>query len=313
MSTGLIVASVATAIVGATPVLIAAAGELLSERVGVYNLGIEGIMLMGAFGGFVIMDATGSVILGLLGGAAVGAAFCIPFALAVAGLGADMIMAGLATTFVGIGISGQLGSDYVQRPAEATITDWHIPLLTDIPYLGEALFRQPWLVYLAFVVPVGVHFVLSYTRHGTSIRAIGESPTAVDALGVRVILWRFVYVELGAAIMGLGGAFLTLGIVHTWLAEITAGRGWIALAIVIFARWQPLGLIVGACLFGALGTLGDVAQALGWRVPSEFFTALPYIGTVVVVVVLAWVGLRKGGGPPWPAALGHTFVRGADG
>jgi general nucleoside transport system permease protein len=312
MSTGLIIASAATAIVGATPVLIAATGELLSERAGIYNLGIEGIMLMGAFGGFVIMDATGNVILGLLGGAAVGAAFCLPFAFAVTVLGADMVMAGLATTFIGIGLSGALGRPVVQRPADAIVTEWHIPLLTDLPYLGEAFFRQPWLVYLAFLIPVLVHFLLSYTRHGMSVRALGESPTAVDALGLRVTFWRFAYVVGGAAVMGLGGAFLTLGIVHTWLAEVTAGRGFIALALVIFARWRPLWLLAGACLFGALATLGDVAQALGWDVPSEFFTALPYIGTVVVVAALALIGRRQGGPPPWPAALGLTFVRGAD-
>jgi simple sugar transport system permease protein len=312
MSTHLIIASIATALVGATPVLIAATGELVSERVGVYNLGIEGIMLMGALGGFWAMDSTGNVILGLVGGAVVGALFTIPFAYAVAVLGADMIMAGLATTFVGLGLSGQIGTSLVQRPAQAIIGDWNVPLLSHIPHLGEALFQQPWLVYLAFLLPIAVHFLLSYTRHGRQIRALGESPAAVDALGVRVILWRFAYIVIGGAVMGVGGAFLTLGIVHTWLANVTAGRGWIALALVIFARWRPFGLIAGACLFGVLATLGDVAQALGWNVPSEFFTALPYVGTVVVVVALAWLGRRRGGPPPWPAALGATYIRGVE-
>jgi general nucleoside transport system permease protein len=312
MSSHLIVSSVATALVGATAVLIAATGELLTERVGVFNLGIEGIMLMGALGAFAAMDATGSAVLGLLGGAAVGALFTVPFALAVAVWGTDMIMTGLGLTFVGIGLSGQLGTRFVQRPASATVSEWTVPLLGHIPYVGQALFQQPWMVYLAFLLPVAVYALLGYTRHGTDMRAIGESPAAVDALGLRVTLWRVVYIELGAALIGLGGAFLTLGVVHTWLPQVTAGRGWIALALVIFAGWRPLGLIVGACLFGALATLGDVAQALGWPVPSEFFTALPYIGTIAVVVTLAWLRLSKGGGFPWPAALGEPFVRGAD-
>jgi ABC-type uncharacterized transport system permease subunit len=312
MSSGLVVASIATGLVGATAVLIAATGELLAERVGVFNLGIEGIMLVGGFGAFVVMDQTGNVILGLLGGMLIAALFCLPFALAVAVWGTDMIMAGLGLTFVGLGITGQLGIDYVQRPAKATITDWDIPLLSDIPYLGEALFQQPWLVYVAFLLPVGVYFLFNHTRHGADIRAIGESPAAVDALGVRVTFWRLFYIELGAAITGLGGAFLTLGVVHTWLANVTTGRGWIALAIVMFAGWRPLGLIVGASLFGLLSTLGDVAQALGWNVPSEFFSALPYLGTIVVVITLAWLRLRKNRTFPWPAALGQPFVRGAE-
>jgi simple sugar transport system permease protein len=142
------------------------------------------------------------------------------------------------------------------------------------------------------------------------MRAIGENPAAADVSGISVNGWRLFYVAVGGGFAGAGGAFLSLGIVDTWLPQITAGQGWIALAIVIFASWRPMLLILGAFLFGALGTLGNVAQALGWSVPSEFFSALPYIGTLVVVIALAWIRTTRGGRPPWPTALGVPFFRG---
>jgi simple sugar transport system permease protein len=156
-------------------------------------------------------------------------------------------------------------------------------------------------------------FLLYRTQHGLSMRAIGEDPGTADAVGLSVNGWRVFYVCVGGAFAGLGGAVLTLGIVGTWLPNVTSGQGWIALAVVIFASWRPLPLIAGAVLFGALGTFGNVAQVEGWSVRPEFFSALPYIGTLAVVYVLAMVRMRRGGGgAPWPAALGVPFFRGTD-
>ena len=159
-------------------------------------------------------------------------------------------------------------------------------------------------------MPIAAWWILFRTRHGLNMRTIGENPAAADISGINVNGWRMFYVGVGGGFAGLGGAFLSLGPIGTWLAQMTAGLGWIALAIVIFANWRPLRLIAGAMLFGALGTLGNVAQALGWNIPSEVFSALPYLGTILVLVALAALRSRRAEQPPWPAALGLAFSRG---
>lgn len=312
MSNGIVVDSIATAILAAAPVLIAASGELLAERVGIYNLGIEGSMLLGAFLAVVGDNATGSLWMGLLFGIAAGAFSSWVFGVLTVTFRAELVLAGLALFFVAIGITGSVGESYVRAAVEAPIPQWNIPLLESIPYVGPALFHQLSLTYVAFLLPVGVWFLLYRTSHGLNMRAIGESPATADVAGIKVNFWRLFYVAVGGAFAGLGGAFLTLGPVGTWVPNVTAGQGWIALVIVIAASWKPFRLILGALLFGGLGTIGNVAQAEGWSIPSQLFSALPYIGTVAVVVLLAWIRLRKSGWPPWPAALGEAFFRGAD-
>jgi ABC-type uncharacterized transport system permease subunit len=312
MRDGLVSASIATAILAATPVLIAATGELLGEAVGVYNIGIEGALLIGALGAFVGVQQTDTLVLGLLAGIAAGALASLIFALAVVVFKADMVVGGLALVFLGFGITGLAGEDYVQDPAKATIPDWNIPLLSDIPFWGEAFFEQLSISYFAFLFPVAALFLLYRTQHGLNMRSIGEDPAAADATGLSVVGWRVFYVSVAGAFAGLGGAVLSLGIVGTWLPNISSGQGWIALAVVIFASWRPLPLIAGALLFGGLGTFGFVAQAQGWSVAPEFFTALPFIGTLAMVYLLAYLRTRRGGGAPWPAALGRPFFRGTD-
>lgn len=312
MRDGLVSASIATAIMAATPVLIAATGELLAEVVGVYNIGIEGAMLIGALGAFIGVQLTNAVLLGIVTGMVAGALASLVFALAVVVLRADVVVGGLALVFLGFGLTGLIGKDYVQQPADATIPQWDIPLLSDIPFWGEALFEQMSVSYLALLLPVAIAILLYRTQHGLNMRSIGEDPGAADATGLSVNGWRIFYVTVGGAFAGLGGAVLTLGIVGTWLPNVTSGQGWIALAVVIFASWRPVPLIVGALLFGGLGTFGNVAQVQGWSVSSEFFSALPYIGTLALVYVLAMLRIRRGGGAPWPAALGLPFFRGSD-
>ncbi len=310
MSVELLFVSLGTAILAASPVLIAATGELFEETVGVYNLGIEGAMLVGALTAVVATNATESVILGCLAAIGAGALASLCFGVSVVYLKADMVVAGLALTFLGIGLTGTFGADYVLEAAVVRIPEWNIPLLSQIPYVGDALFQHLALTYAAFAMPLGAWFILFRTRHGLNMRAIGENPAAADVSGINVNGWRLFYVGVGGGFAGLGGAFLSLGPIGTWLSQMTAGLGWIALAIVIFANWRPLRLIAGALLFGVLGTFGNVAQALGWNVPSEVFSALPYLGTIAVLVALAWFNSVRGGRPPWPAALGLPFVRG---
>lgn len=312
MRDGLLSASIATAILAATPVLIAATGELLAEIVGVYNIGIEGAMLIGALGAFIGVQETDAVLLGILAGMIAGALASLLFALAVVVFKADVVVGGLALVFLGFGLTGLIGKDYVQETATATIPHWDIPLLSDIPFWGQAFFQQLSLSYFAFLFPVAAMFLLYRTQHGLNMRSIGEDPGAADATGLSVNGWRIFYVSVGGAFAGLGGAVLTLGIVGTWLPNVTAGQGWIALAVVIFASWRPLGLIAGALLFGGLGTFGNVAQVEGWSITPEFFSALPYVGTLLMVYLLALLRIRRGGGAPWPAALGLPFFRGTD-
>jgi simple sugar transport system permease protein len=310
MTNGLVVTSIATAVVSSSPILTAATGELFAETVGIYNIGIEGAMLGGALAGFVGASQTGSIAVGLLFAIAVGAAIALLFGLAVVGLRANIVVAGLAATFLTIGLTGTLGNSYVRQTIPSTIPSWNIPLLSKIPYVGPALFQQPLFVYVSVVLPVIAWWVLFRTSHGLNMRAIGENPAAADAAGVSVTVWRLLYTTIGGGFAGLAGGFLTLGIIGTWLPQITAGEGYIALGVVIFSSWRPFPLILGALLFGALGTLGDVGQALGWSVPSAFFSALPYVGTLAVLTVIAWARKERGGRPPWPAGLGVAFFRG---
>ncbi len=312
MRDGLVSASIATAILAATPVLIAATGELLAEIVGIYNIGIEGAMLIGALFAFIGVQQTDAVLLGMLAGMIFGALASLLFAIAVVVFKADVVVGGLALVFLGFGLTGLIGKDYVQETASATIPQWDIPLLSDIPFWGEAFFEQMSISYFAFLFPVGAMFLLYRTQHGLNMRSIGEDPGAADATGLSVTGWRIFYVSVGGAFAGLGGAVLTLGIVGTWLPNVTAGQGWIALAVVIFASWRPLPLIAGALLFGGLGTFGNVAQVEGWSITPEFFSALPYIGTLFMVYLLALLRIRRGHGAPWPAALGLPFFRGTD-
>jgi simple sugar transport system permease protein len=266
-------------------------------------------MLFGALGGFVGAEQTDSWVLGLLVAGLVGAAFACVFGLVTVVLRADMVVSGIALILLALGLTGELGADYVRQPAASTIPEWHVPLLSDIPGVGPALFQQPVVVYLAFFLPFGVWFLLERTRHGVNLKAIGESPDAADAAGTSVIGGRLAYVAIGGIFGGVAGGVLSLGIVQTWVPNVTSGQGWIAFAIVFFAAWRPMWLLVGAYVFGALGTLGNVGQAEGWNIPTEVFNALPYLGTVLIMLVRAWISRRRGEAAAWPAALGRPFFR----
>jgi simple sugar transport system permease protein len=310
MDNGLLISSIATALAGGTAVMIAATGELLVEKTGVYNIGLEGVMLIGALFGFLGADAADSWIVGLVVGGLAGAAFALLFGLLTVVLRADMVVVGIGLILLALGITGEIGAEHVREKVTSPIPTWDIPGLSSIPYVGEALFQQSVMTYVGFLLPFGALYVLDHTRHGLNMRAIGENPSAADAAGIPVAAWRLAYVVIGGVFAGVAGAVLVLGLINNWVPNLTAGQGWIAFAIVFFAGWRPLWIIGGACLFGALSTLGNVGQAKGWAVPNEVFLALPYLGTVVVMIVRAWARRQRGEGLGWPAALGAPFYRG---
>jgi len=309
MNDTLLVASIASAISSSTAVLIAATGELLVEKTGVYNIALEGVMLVGALAGFLADLATGSWLLGLLVAAFAGGLFALLYGVITVLFRTDLIVVGVALILVAEGITSTLGTSHVGQSAKSVIPIWNVPILSHIPFLGPAIFRQSIVTYIAMLLPVGAAYLLNRTRHGLNMKAIGENPDAADTSGISVIGWRLFYTTVGGAFAGIGGAVITLGIVKDWVSDVTAGEGWIAFAVVFFSGWQPGWIIVGAYFFGSLSVLGDVGQALGWPIPSEFFTILPYLGTVLVMILRAWLQRRRGA-VSWPAALGLPFYRG---
>jgi simple sugar transport system permease protein len=275
----------------------------------VYNIGIEGVMLAGALAGFLGADATGTWIGGLLIAALFGLLASLVYGLVTVVLRADQVVAGVALLLAVAGVTAMLGKGHVGEQAASRIPHWHIPVLSHIPWAGEAIFQQSVMAYVAFALPFVLWFVLERTRRGLQLSSIGENPDAADAAGLSVVGWRLSCLAIGGALAGIGGGVLTLGTVGSWQDNVTAGQGWIGFALVFFAAWRPFGLLLGAYLFGALTTLGNVGQAEGWAIPPQVFFALPYVGTVALMIARGVFTRRRGGTPPWPAALGFPFFR----
>ncbi|MBI1881821.1 MAG: ABC transporter permease [Chloroflexi bacterium] len=305
---GLVASSVAAGAV----IVLAALGELLAERTGVLNLGLEGIMAMGAVAGIIAVNQfVPNAYLGLLAAILVGLALGAIFAVATVTFKANQTLCGLALTFFGTGLAGWIGASYSGQPAQARFENIPIPLLSDIPLLDKALFNHNLLVYLAYLVlPVIASYLLFRTRHGLNMRAVGENPAAADATGIWVAGMRFLYVCVGAALAAAGGAYLTLAFTPAWTEGVTAGRGWIAIALVIFAGWRPFILVLGALLFGGVTSLGFVAQARGWGISPYLLSMLPYLSTVALILIPCLVrqsAQRRSGSAP--AALGVPYFR----
>ena len=294
-----------TVITAATPLVIAALGELVTERSGVLNLGVEGMMIMGAVIAFVATQATGSPYIGVLAGIAGGAAFSLLFGFLTLTLLANQVATGLALTILGLGLSGQIGESYVGQPG-IKLQPIEIPLLSDIPFLGPLLFRQDMIFYLSIALVVGIHWFLFRSRTGLRMRAIGDNHASAHALGINVIRTRYLAVLFGGACAGLAGAQLSLVYTPQWVENMAAGRGWIALALVVFASWRPLRVLAGGYLFGAV-TIGQLhAQAFGIGIPSQFLSALPYAATIVVLIIISHN--RRTTLINTPASLGKPFV-----
>jgi simple sugar transport system permease protein len=294
-----------TIITASTPLLIAALGELITERSGVLNLGIEGMMVMGAVAGFGAALTTGSPLVGVIAAIVAGMAMAAIFAFLTLKLVSNQVATGLALTLLGLGLSGLMGEHFVGQPG-LRLPHLAIPGLSDLPYIGPILFGEDALVYLSIALTIVVSYVLFRTRVGLIIRAVGDSHGSAHALGVSVIGVRTICVLFGGACSGLAGGYLSLAYTPQWIENMTAGRGWIALALVVFSSWQPYRLIIGAYLFGAVGVLGFVAQAVGVGIPSQFLSSLPYVVTVLALVIIS--KRTRSARAQAPACLGQAFV-----
>lgn len=293
----------ASAIIAGTPLMLAALGLLINEKSGVINLGSEGMMLMAAVAGFAVAVDTGNVALGFAAGAFAGLVLAGFFAWLTVWLGANQVATGLALSLFGAGASAYLGISYVGKTLQAG--KFGIPYLEDLPFFGQALFQHHPVVYLSLALCMAIIWFLSRTRAGLILRGVGESPSSAHSLGYNVRRIRLGALLFGGACCGLAGAFMSLVYTPMWVEGMVAGRGWIALALTTFATWRPLRVLAGAYLFGGITILTYHMQALGVPIASQLLSMLPYLATILVLVLISrnanWIRLNM------PASLGKNF------
>jgi simple sugar transport system permease protein len=289
----------AAAVQSGTPILYATLGEIFTEKSGILNLGIEGIMILGALAAFVSAKFFGSPVLAFLIGGCAGAFLAGIHGLVCLNFQGNQVVSGLALTILGVGLANYLGTPFIGQAAPG-FSPMPLPVLSEIPILGPVFFDHDPLVYTAYLIPPSMWGFFRYTRWGMGIRAVGEHPQAASASGLRVTGYRWFGVLVGGYLVGLGGAYLSLAYTHLWSNGLSAGRGWIAIALVIFAFWHPGRAVVGAYLFGGVMALQLRLQASGTHIPSSLLLMLPYALTVIVLVLSSWK--RKGTGAP--SALG---------
>lgn len=298
---------IAAMLASGTPLAIAALGLVINEKVGVLNLGAEGMLLVGAVTGFAVAFHTHSVVLALLGGAAAAALLAAVFGWLVIWVNANQYATGLAVSLFGGGFSAFVGVPYVGQKLGDPVR-FVVPVLGDIPFIGPALFRQHPMVYLTVLAVAVVAWFFYRTRAGLVLRAVGESPESAHALGYKVRLLRLAAVLAGGGLCGVAGAYLSTVYTPLWVEGMVAGRGWIALALTVFATWRPARILLGAYLFGGVTMLQLHLQGLGVDVPSQFLSMLPYVATVVVLVLISrnplWLRANM------PASLGKPFYPG---
>lgn len=288
----------------ATPLVLAATGELVAERAGVLNLGVEGMMVVGALAAFAALLATGSILWGLGAAVLAGTAMAALFGLLALSLRANQVAAGLALTMFGLGLSALWGQGYSGHSAPP-FPRLNIAPLSDLPLLGKALFAQDGLIYLSLALLAAVAWLLEKTRIGLILRAIGENHDAAHAIGHPVVAYRYGATLFGGALAGLGGAYLSLVQTPLWAERMTAGRGWIAVALVVFAAWRPWRILAGAYLFGAVTILQLHSQALGLKIDAQVLSMLPYLVTILVLVLISRDKMRLK--LTAPACLGKPF------
>jgi ABC-type uncharacterized transport system permease subunit len=297
-------ALVALTLAAGTPLVFAALGELVTEKSGVLNLGVEGMMLVGAVVSFIVAATTGQPWVGVAAGMVAGAALSLVFAVLTLTLMANQVASGLALSLFGVGLSAFVGQHYVSVVIDG-VRPLAIPGLSDLPFFGRLLFAHSPLVYLSLVLFAFIEWFLFHTRTGLVLRAVGESPSSAHAIGYPVIAIRYLAVLFGGACAGLGGAYLAVAYTPLWAEGMTAGRGWIALALVVFATWKPRRVLGGAYLFGAVTLAQFQAQAFGVAVPSQLLGMLPYLATILVLSIIsrdaAMIRLNA------PASLGQPF------
>jgi ABC-type uncharacterized transport system permease subunit len=288
MDATLIASIVAATLVAGTPLVIVALGELITERSGVLNLGAEGMMAIGALSAFIVNQGTGNAPLAVAAGMAAGIAMSLVFGYLTLTLLANQVASGLALSIFGIGLSAFCGKAY-ESASMPMVGPVRIPLLADIPVVGAALFNQQSLVYFSWLLVGCVAWFLYRSRAGLVLRAVGESPASAHAVGYAVIPIRYLAVAFGGAMAGVGGAFLSVYYTPLWSQGMVAGRGWIALALVVFATWRPIRVVLGAYLFGGVMISQLFVQGLGLKleVPAQLLSALPYVATIAVLVLIS--------------------------
>ena len=288
-----------------TPLLLGTLGEIVVERAGILNLGVEGMMAVGAVVAFGTSIVSGSPWLGVFAAALVVGLLSLVHSIASVNLRANQVVSGLALTMLGLGISGQHGKGFVGRPPGGTIDPLNLPLLKDVPVLGEVIFNQDALVYLSLGLAVVTWFVLTKTRLGLNIRTVGENPAAADVSGVDVYRIRHLAVFFGGLLAGMAGAYLSLAYIPSWTEGMTGGRGWIVIGLTIFAFWSPLRAVIGSYLFGLFYVLAYSLQPLG--IHMSLLQSMPYLVTILSLLVVAKESVRKRLGAP--QALAKPYVR----
>ena len=288
MDTSILSSILVATIIAGTPLIIVAFGQLIAEKAGVLNLGAEGMMAMGAIAGFAITHHTGNPWLGVLAGMVAGALMSSLFAVVVLTLMGNQVATGLALSILGVGLSAFIGKPY-EAEILPTVETVRIPLLADLPIIGDAFFNQQSLVYFSWMLFGAIVWFLYRSRHGLVLRAVGESPSSAHSIGYPVIRIRYLATIFGGAMAGIGGAFLSVYYTPLWVEGMVSGRGWIAIALVVFATWRPFRVMVGAYLFGGVMVAQLFVQGsdLDINIPSQFLSALPYLATIIVLVIIS--------------------------
>jgi len=311
MNDAILLQSIVVAIVAGTPIVLAGTGELLTQRSGIMNLGVEGMMLVGGVVGFFATTETGSPVAGLAAGILAGAMFSLVHAFLSVTMQANQIVTGIGMVILGTGLSsfiGELGTNpIVSRPGGGSFNQVFGEGLAGLPVVGPLLFGFDPVVYASWAFVALAHIFIFHTRSGMELRALGNNPGAVDSAGLNVTALRFRYVAIGGGAAGAGGAYMTLALFNTWNTGITAGAGWIAVALVIFAVWRPARMLVAAYTLGAISSLGFTIQLLGWGVPHQVLSMLPFIATLVVLIVASAVASK--GSMDGPAGLAVPYSR----
>ena len=297
---------VASLIVASTPLVLAALGELIVEKAGVLNLGVEGMMIIGAVAGFIVGVETGSAYIGMIAAAVAGALLSLLFAFIILIMQANQVASGLALTIFGLGIAALMGHSYtgIKSPQISTIS---IPILSEIPMFGTMFFQHDLIVYLSLISVLTIWYFLTRMRAGLILRSVGEDHDVAHSLGYRVITIRFLAIVFGGAMAGVGGGYLSLFRVPQWTEGMTAGAGWIALALVVFSGWRPFRLLIGAYIFGGITILQLNLQAIGVNINIALLSMAPYLATILALVVISMSRFRGNRGAP--GCLGRSFVK----
>jgi len=307
-----IIPFIAIAVKSGTPLLLATSGEILTEKAGNLNLGVEGMMLMGAFAGFQMAVITSNPVFALVGAMVFAAFGALIYAFLTVSLRANQTVTGLCITIFGSGIAGFLGSslnkDGAVVPKQVTqyFQPINIPILSKLPILGDLLFKYDIFIYLAIFLAFAVYWYINKTKIGLNLRAVGENPAAADSAGINVALYKYINIMIGGALCGLGGAYLSVVYIPNWTNNIVSGRGWIAVALVIFASWNPIKAIYGSILFGGLSVLSLVLQGSTLNISAYFLDLLPYLFTIIALIIIS---IRMSREKQQPNGCGENYFR----